>query len=56
MKDGLSDFVKEAYSSGRVKNIEEAFKEFLVEEEWHKGKIEIYKQSFCSLVNKESNM
>lgn len=38
--DGLSDFMKFAYSKGRVKKVEEAFKEYPVENEWHKGKIE----------------
>ena len=40
MKEELSEFLKTAYKYGRVKDLEEAFKEFPVEEEWHKGKIE----------------
>lgn len=40
MKNELSDFLKVAYASGRVKDLNEAFKEYPVEEEWHKGKIE----------------
>ena len=28
------------YKYGRVKDLEDAFKEFPVEEEWHEGKIE----------------
>lgn len=40
MKEELSDFLKIAYKYGRVKDLEEAFKEFPVEEEWHKGKVE----------------
>ena len=40
MKNELSDFLKAAYASGRVKDLNEAFKEYPVEEEWHKGKIE----------------
>ena len=40
MKEELSDFLKTAYKYGRVKDLEEAFKEFPVEEEWHEGKIE----------------
>ena len=40
MKEELSKFLKTAYKYGRVKDLEEAFKEFPVEEEWHKGKIE----------------
>ena len=40
MNEELSDFLKIAYKYNRVKNLEEAFKEFPVENEWHKGKIE----------------
>lgn len=40
MAKGLSDFLKIAYKYGKVKDLKEAFKEFPVEEEWHKGKIE----------------
>ena len=40
MKEKLSDFLKIAYENGKVKELEEAFEEFPVEEEWHKGKIE----------------
>lgn len=40
MKEELSDFLKIAYKYNRVKDLEEAFDEFPVEEEWHKGKIE----------------
>ena len=40
MKDGLSDFIKEAYKQDRVKDVSEAFKEYPPEKEWHKGKIE----------------
>ena len=40
MKDDLSEFLKTAYKYGRVKDLEEAFEEFPVEEEWHEGKIE----------------
>lgn len=40
MKEGLSDFLKIAYKYGKVKDLEEAFKEFPVEEEWHKGKVD----------------
>ena len=38
--ENLSDFLKVAYKYNKIKNIEEAFKEFPVEEEWHKGKVE----------------
>lgn len=40
MKEELSEFLKLAYKYDRVKDLEEAFKEFPVEEEWHKGKVE----------------
>jgi hypothetical protein len=40
MKEGLSEFLKIAYKYGKVKDLEEAFKEFPVEEEWHKGKVD----------------
>lgn len=38
--ENLSDFLKVAYKYNKIRNIEEAFKEFPVEEEWHKGKVE----------------
>ena len=40
MKKELSDFLKIAYENNRVKELTEAFEEYPVEEEWHKGKIE----------------
>lgn len=40
MDENLSEFLKIAYKYGRVKDLEEAFEEFPVEEEWHKGKLE----------------
>ena len=40
MKEELSDFLKIAYKYNRVKDLREAFEEYPVEEEWHKGKIE----------------
>lgn len=40
MKEEFSEFLKFAIENNRVKDVEEAFKEFPVEEEWHKGKIE----------------
>jgi len=40
MKEEMSDFLKFAIKSGRILDVEEAFKEFPPEEEWHKGKIE----------------
>ncbi len=40
MKEELSDFLKTAYQYGRVKETEDAFKEYPVEDEWHKGNVE----------------
>ena len=40
MQKELSDFLKIAYEHGKVRDLKEAFEEFPVEEEWHKGKIE----------------
>lgn len=40
MKEELSDFLKMAYEHGRVKDLQEAFEEFPVENEWHKGNVE----------------
>jgi len=36
----LSEFLKFAYKHNKVRDISEAFEEYPVEEEWHKGKIE----------------
>lgn len=40
-KKELSDFLKFAYEKGSVKDLHEAFKDFPVEEEYHKGKEEL---------------
>ena len=40
MKKELSDFLKIAYEHGKIKELRDAFEEFPVEEEWHKGKVE----------------
>ncbi len=40
MQKELSDFLKTAYEYGRVKKLKDAFDEYPVEEEWHKGKLE----------------
>ena len=40
MKEGLSDFLKTAYVHGKVRDLKDAFKEYPVDEEWHKGKLE----------------
>lgn len=39
-EEGLSDFMKFAYECNKVRDIVEAFEEYPVEEEWHKGKLE----------------
>lgn len=36
-----SEFLKIAKEKGKIRDIREAFKEYPVEEEWHKGKIDI---------------
>lgn len=36
----LSDFLKFAYSKGKVKEVKEAFEEYSPDNEWHKGKVE----------------
>ena len=38
----MSDFIKMAYEAGRVKNIEEAFKNYPKDDEWHHGEIEYF--------------
>ena len=40
MNDKISDFLMYAYEHNKVKDVSEAFEDFPVEEEWHKGKIE----------------
>lgn len=40
MQEELSDFLKTAYKYNKVKDLNEAFEEYPVEDEWHKGKIE----------------
>ena len=40
MDNKISDFLKFAYEKGKVRELEEAFKEFKPEDEWHQGKIE----------------
>ena len=40
MQEKQSNFLKIAYEHGKVKDLKEAFQEYPVEEEWHKGKIE----------------
>jgi len=40
MKEEISDFLKFVYENNLAKDVSEAFKEYPVEEEWHKGKLE----------------
>lgn len=40
MKEEMSDFLKFVYENNLLKDVSEAFKEYPVEEEWHKGKLE----------------
>lgn len=40
MNENLNDFLKLAYKYNKVKDLKDAFEEYPVEEEWHKGKIE----------------
>ena len=40
MKEEISDFFKFVYENNLATPISEAFKEYPVEEEWHKGKLE----------------
>ncbi len=49
MKEEISDFLKTAYKYGKVKDVKEAFEEYPVEEEWHKGNAEnwIKEQEEC---------
>lgn len=42
MKDKVSDFLKFAKEKGKIKDVKEAFEEYPVEEEFHKGKIESF--------------
>lgn len=36
----LSKFIKFTYKQGKVKDVEEAFKDYATAKEWHQGKIE----------------
>ena len=40
MKKEISDFLKYAKEKGKIKELDDAFIKYPVEEEWHKGKIE----------------
>ena len=58
-EEGLSEFVKFAYKCNKVKELDEAFDEYPVEEVFKigkvdKNKIEEYKNSFYEINNKEN--
>ena len=53
VKEELSDFLKLAYQHNKVRDLEEAFEEFPVEEEWHKGKIENVLEEDSEIYRKE---
>ena len=40
MKNNISSFLKEAYKHDKIKDLSEAFSEYLPELEWHMGRIE----------------
>ena len=37
-----NELIKKLQESGRIKDVDEAFKEFPVEKEWHKGDIDSF--------------
>lgn len=41
MKENLSEFLQLAYQHNKVRDLQEAFEKFPVEEEWHQGKKEV---------------
>ena len=53
VKEELSDFLKTAYKYGKVKDVKEAFEEYPVEEEWHKGNAENWIKEHEEKYNKE---
>lgn len=54
MKENLSEFLKVAYKCNKVKEVGEAFEEYPVEQEWHKEKVEEYKNIFLEINKLES--
>ncbi len=52
MKEEMSEFLKNLYASGAISNLHEAFEEFPVEEEWHKG---IQENAICDMNLVEHN-
>lgn len=42
MENNMSEFLKMAYKRGRVKELQEAFEEYPVENEWHKGEEDFF--------------
>lgn len=51
MQKELSDFLKTAYEHGKVKELKDAFEEYPVEQEWHKGKLENVLKEDCKYYN-----
>lgn len=51
MQKELSDFLKTAYEHGKVKELKDAFEEYPVEQEWHKGKLENVLKEDCEYYN-----
>lgn len=48
MQEEMSDFLKFVKKYGEIKDVEEAFKEFPPEEEWHKGRVENVLREKCA--------
>ncbi len=42
MENNMSEFLKMAYKRGKVKELQEAFEEYPVENEWHKGEEDFF--------------
>ncbi len=42
MENNLSEFLKMAYKRGKVKELQEAFEEYPVQNEWHKGEEDFF--------------
>lgn len=52
MKKEISNFLKFAQEKGKIKEVEEAFQNYPVEEEWHQGKIENFGMLISSKIEK----
>lgn len=54
----MTDFLKKAFEKGRVKPVEEAFKENPVEEENHQGRLDYYlreDEKIYDVIKKQTN-